>query len=163
VEGGRGAPLLDREIVELEAVLPHVRKYLSTEHLNVIEKEGIFEGSPGDRATTCFEGRACVFVMMDNGIAKCAIEHAYFRGEVQWQKPLSCHLFPIRIRRFGGDILHFEEFSECEAALLKGKNENIPSYDFLRDSLIRAYGAQWYERFRDACKKIERTAEHMKE
>ena len=157
VEGGRGAPLLDHEIIELEAVLPHVRKYLNAEHLNVIEKHGVFEGQPGNRATTCFEHRACVFVIVDDGIARCAIEHAYFRGEVHWQKPLSCHLFPIRVRHFGGDILYFEEFSECNTALLKGKNEKVPLYDFIKDALVRAYGIQWYEQFRDACKKFNGT------
>ncbi len=159
VEGGRGAPLFEHEIIELEAVLPHIRKYLSADHINVIEKQGVFEGPPGDRVTTCFNRQACVFVMVDEGIARCAIELAYFRGEAHWQKPLSCHLFPIRIRHFGGDILHFEEFSECESALLKGKNEKIPIYDFVKDALVRAYGVQWYEQFLVACKKIDGTGD----
>ncbi len=154
VEGGRGAPLLDNETVELDAVLPFVRKYLSAEHLDVIGKYGAYEGPAGDRATTCYREKACVFVMMEDGIAKCAIEHAYNRGEVKWRKPLSCHLFPIRIRRFGGDILHYEEFSECEAAVTKGEKEGVALYDFLRDALVRAYGNQWYEKFRDACRMI---------
>ncbi len=158
VEGGRGAPLLDHEIVELEAVLPYVRKYLNADHLKVIEQQGVFEGSPGDRVTTCFNHQACVFVMMNDGIARCAIEHAFFQGEVLWQKPLSCHLFPIRIRHFGGDILYFEEFSGCEAALLKGKKEGILLSDFTKDALVRAYGNQWYGKFCDVCKKFNGTA-----
>lgn len=151
VEGGRGAPLLDHEVKELEAVLPHVRKYLSADHLNVIEKEGVSEGPPGDRTTTCFEHRACVFVMMDGKVAKCAIQHAFYKGEIHWQKPLSCHLFPIRIRRFGGDILHFEEFAECDSALLKGRKEKVSLYDFTKDALTRAYGTEWYGQFHEAC------------
>jgi hypothetical protein len=158
VEGGRGAPLLDHEVLELEAVLPHVRKYLSADHLAVIENSGIIEGPPGDLVTACFNHRACVFVMMDDGIAKCAIEYAFFRGEVRWRKPLSCHLFPIRIRHFGGSILYVEEFSECAPAIIKGKSENIPLYGFLHDALIRAYGGEWYTKFRDACVSIRRNS-----
>jgi hypothetical protein len=158
VEGGRGAPLLDHEVLELEAVLPHVRKYLSADHLNVVENKGIFEGPPGDMVTTCFNHQACVFVMMDDGIAKCAIEYAFFRGEVRWRKPLSCHLFPIRIRHFGGSILYLEEFSECAPAIEKGKHESRPLYDFLKEALVRAYGAEWYKKFRDACVFIDRNS-----
>ncbi len=159
VEGGRGAPLLDHETVELEAVLPYVRKYLSAQHLDVIGKQGIVEGPPGDRVTTCVDEKACVFVMVENGIAKCAIEHAWQRGEVGWRKPLSCHLFPIRIRRFGGDILYYEEFSGCAPALVKGEKEGVNLFSFLREALVRAYGAGWYEQFRNVCRSLAGTDE----
>ena len=151
IEGGRGAPLLDHETLELEAVLPYVRKYLSADHLDVIENKGIYEGPPGDIVTTCHKFQACVFVMMDDGVAKCAIEHAFFRGEVGWRKPLSCHLFPVRVRHFGGSILYFEKFPECTSALVKGQTDGIALYDFLKDALLRAYGDEWYSKFRDAC------------
>ncbi len=168
VEGGRGAPLYDDEIKEIQAILPKVRRYLNSEYLRLIDKEGPFEGRPGNYATTCYDERACVFVMWESserspsdmpsaeedGIAKCAIEHAWSRGEIKWRKPLSCHLFPIRIRKFGGDILFVEKFSECPPAYKKGAKEGMMLYDFLRDPLIRAYGEKWYQEFRNTCQEL---------
>ncbi len=154
IEGGRGAPLLDAEIPEIQTILPAVRQYLRPEYLRLIDAEGPYEGKAGDYATSCYEQRACVFVMEKDGIAGCAIEHAFLRGEVGWRKPLSCHLFPIRIRKFGGDILHIEMFSECKPAYRKGAREGVMAYDFLREPLIRAYGEEWYKEFRAACEDL---------
>jgi len=154
VEGGRGAPLLDQEIKTLKAILPKIRHYLKPEHLRLIDQEGPFEGTPGDYATTCYNHKACVFVMEEGGIARCAIEHAYMKGEIEWRKPLSCHLFPIRVRHFGGDILYVEKFSECQPAYSVGIKNGIMLYDFLREPLIRAYGEDWYKEFRRACEEL---------
>lgn len=142
--GGRGAPLRDDEISEIEKAFPHVESILLHEHLEFIQKSGLIDGSPGNYATQCFDGKACVFVLYEEGIAKCSFEKAYFEQKIKWRKPISCHLFPIRI---GGNYseIHFEHFSECEPAHRKGERENIAVHVFVKDSLERAFGTEWTE------------------
>lgn len=109
-------------------------------------KVGFYEGEPGDYATTCVDDEDCVFVYHDNGIAKCAIERAYNEGKVSFRKPISCHLYPIRVRSFAGDILRYHEIAECKPAVAKGDSEKIGVIEFLKDALIRRYGEEWYNR-----------------
>ena len=142
--GGRGAPLLDSEIPEMEAVLPEVLPLLSEEKRRVIEKSGFYEGPRGDYATTCVDDEDCVFVYRENGIAKCAIERAFNDGKTGFRKPISCHLYPIRINRFGGDILRYHEIAECKPAVKKGESENVGVIEFLKIPLTRMYGEEWY-------------------
>jgi hypothetical protein len=140
--GGRGAPLRDSELSEIESVFPVIAASLPKEHLEAVRENGLIDGTPGNYATQCVDGKACVFVYVDEGIARCAIERAFFEGKVSWRKPISCHLFPIRIGRDGREI-HFEHFSECAPALRKGEHEQIPVHAFVKDSLERAFGADW--------------------
>ncbi len=140
--GGRGAPLTDNEAVILERIYPTVRPYLPAEHTAVIERTGIIEGDPGNYATPCVNGRACVFVYFDNDIAKCAIEKAFHDGKTEFQKPISCHLFPVRTRRNGTEI-HYEYFSECDPSLERGRREDIPLHRFAAGPLARAFGTAW--------------------
>ncbi len=142
--GGRGAPLLDSEIPEMEAVLPEVLPLLSEEKRRAIEKSGFYEGPRGDYATTCIDDEDCVFVYRENGIAKCAIERAFNDGKTGFRKPISCHLYPIRINRFGGDILRYHEIAECKPAVKKGESENVGVIEFLKTPLTRMYGEEWY-------------------
>ena len=153
IPGGRGAPLLDEEIAEIHRVYPIVRKYLSKEHRDVIEKDGMFEGRSGDFVTTCVGRKACVFVTFEDGIARCAIEKAYLNGEVAWRKPLSCHLFPIRIDRgVQGQRLRYEYLDDCAPGLENGSQTNVALPVFARDALVRAYGQEWYDRFLASCR-----------
>ncbi len=142
--GGRGAPLLDSEIPQMEATLPEVLPLLSKEKQKLIKNAGFYEGSPGDYATTCVDDEDCVFVYRENGIAKCAIEKAYNEGKVDFRKPISCNLYPIRVSRFGGDILRYHELSECDPAIEKGETENVGVIEFLKAALTRLYGDEWY-------------------
>ena len=147
--GANGAPLREDEVEEIERAFPAIRKYLSREHLETIRLGGLVDGPPGDRTTPCYNSRACVFVTYEEGIAKCAFEKAYWKGEIGWRKPLSCHLFPIRVGRT--NQLRFEYIPECRPALERGKKENIYVSDFLKDSLTRAYGSSWYAAFKRLC------------
>ncbi len=142
--GGRGAPLLDLEIPEIEGVLTEVLPLLSEEKRKLIEKSGFYEGPRGDYATTCVDDEDCVFVYRENGIAKCAIEKAFNNGKVGFRKPISCHLYPIRVGRFGGDILRYHELAECRPAVTKGESENVGVIEFLRSALTRLYGEEWF-------------------
>ncbi len=149
--GARGAPLEDHEVAEIERAFPAVRPYLSERSIGAIRTGGLVEGTPGDYATQCVDNNECVFVSFDGGIATCAFERAYLGGNAHWRKPLSCHLFPIRIRRVGQDFLRYDEIPECHGARARGRAEHVPLYAFLRESLIRKYGEEWYQRFVDHC------------
>ncbi len=142
--GGRGAPLDDDEAEEIERAFPAIRGYLPERSLQVIEKHGLVDGRPGDYATRCVDDRECVFVYFDNGIARCAFERAYLEEKISWRKPLSCHLFPIRVRRFGREFIRYEEIDECRGGRERGQQEQIPLYTFLETPLTRKYGQHWF-------------------
>jgi Protein of unknown function (DUF3109) len=144
--GGRGAPLQDSEIPEIESALPEVLPLLSEEKRRSIEKHGFYEGPRGDYATTCIDDQDCVFVYRDNGIAKCAIEKSFNDGKISFRKPISCHLYPIRVGKFGGDILRYHELSECNPAVKKGESDNVEVLEFLKSPLTRLYGEEWYSK-----------------
>ncbi len=145
--GGLGAPLLPEEIAEIEKAFPQVQKYLSDEHLQVIEEEGLVDERFAGYVTPCVDNRACVYVYYEGKIAKCAFEKAYLNGETEWRKPLSCHLFPIRVDGGASSKLRYESLPECDSAVAKGKRLNIPLSEFLREPLIRAFGQEWYDEF----------------
>ena len=90
---------------------------LSEDKKRSIEELGFYEGESGDYATTCIDDKDCVFVYREKGIAKCAIEKAFNEGKISFRKPISCHLYPIRVNKFGGDILRYHEISECKPAV----------------------------------------------
>lgn len=146
LESELGAPVLKAEIDEIEKILPVVKKYLTQSQIEEIEQNEFYELKDNELLLRSVSNRECVFAFYENSIAKCAIERAYFDGKINFRKPISCHLFPIRISDFGGDILRYEKFSECAPALEKGKEENITIAEFCKDSLIRLYGEEWYSK-----------------
>ena len=150
--GGRGAPLEDDEVLEIEKANPIVKKYLDEKNIRTIETTGLYDGTPGEFATNCIEQRECVFVYFETGIAKCAFEKAFENGEIDWRKPISCHLFPIRIRSFGSDVIRYEEIEECAAGRALGEVRNVKAHDFLKAPLVRKYGEAWYKKFQMYCK-----------
>lgn len=143
--GGLGAPLLESEIQEIEKAFPAIQKYLSEKHLTVLEETGFAEKVYDGFVTPCVDNRACAFVTYDGDVAKCSFEKAYLNGEIQWRKPISCHLFPIRVDRGRWISLRFESIAECEPALKRGSREQIGLVPFLKEPLTRAFGSQWYE------------------
>jgi hypothetical protein len=139
-----GAPLIHEELEQIENVLDIVKEYLPEGHKLEIEKKGFYENKDSELMTRSFNNKACVFVYYENSIAKCGIEKAFQDGRTDFRKPISCHLFPIRISDFGGDILRFEKFDECSPALTKGKEEKMDLIEFCKESLIKKYGENWY-------------------
>ena len=152
LKGGRGAPVTDAEVDEIFAAFPVVKKYLPREHRDWIETRGLVEGAPGVYATQCIDEHACVFVYYEEGVAKCSFERAFLKNEIKWRKPLSCHLFPLRAGNGTDPELRFEYLHECEPAHDRGSREGIQLFTFLKDVLVRAYGAGWYQQFETECK-----------
>lgn len=140
-----GAPILESEIAELERVLPVVKAYLPDEALGVIAEKGVWQRE-GDGSLTipAIKGRDCIFVTYEGDVALCGIEKAYRSGEVDWPKPISCHLFPIRIYPTKPDEYEilYEEISECRGGVKRGKRERIGLVDFLEAPLSRAIGQE---------------------
>jgi hypothetical protein len=145
MEGGRGAPLLDEEIPLMEKALPAAKKYISDSHRSYIEKYGFFEGEPADFTTRCIDNRACVFVYYDDDIAKCSLERAFNEGKTDWKKPISCHLFPLRVSRGAMPAIRYEEITECRAGVENGRKEKVRLISFLEEPLRRRFGDEWYE------------------
>lgn len=139
--GGTGAPLLDDEIEQIEQAFPIVKPSLPQEHIETIERYGLYEGKPGSYTTMCFKSRACVFAIYEEGIARCAFEKAFGKSKLQWRKPISCHLFPIRIDRGMAERLRYERIAECDPALNRGEQEQIYLSTFLKEPLVRAFGS----------------------
>jgi hypothetical protein len=144
VKGGQGAPLLDEEIPDLERSVKAASRYLTEKSNAAIAARGAFEGEPGAYTTQCIDDADCVFVFYEGDVAKCSIEKAYFEGQSDFRKPLSCHLFPIRIADFHGPYLYYDEFDECAPALERGAKTNTRIPEAVREALIRAFGEEWY-------------------
>jgi Fe-S-cluster containining protein len=145
MKGGNGAPLLDEEIEKIQKAAPFARRYLSETHKQLLDELGFYEGKPGDYSTLCLYDRACVFVYYEGEIARCSLERAYIEGLTDWIKPMSCHLFPVRISNGTGTTLRYERISECSPGRDRGKREGISLPEFLEDSLRRRFGTEWYE------------------
>ena len=149
VQGDSGAPLKDDELEQVEKVLPIVKDRLRPEALDVIAKKGTWEGITKDyHATTCVGDAECVFVRYDGRVAKCTIQEAYSKGLTDFEKPISCHLYPIRINPLGEfEALNYEQIDICRPGVLNGKAQGIGLAEYLEKPLTRKYGADWYAQF----------------
>lgn len=146
MESDFGAPVTEEEISKIDKILPVISEYISDEHYRIIKNKGFWYRRSDQLMISSRNNRECVFSYYDGEIAKCAIEKAYRENKVDFIKPISCHLFPIRIGNLGGDVLRFEEYTECEPALKKGKKTGTRVVDFCEESLRRKYGNKWYEK-----------------
>jgi hypothetical protein len=151
VDGDAGAPLNNDELKELNAVYEAVLPYLSERSKKELQLQGnyVYNEEFG-WVTPTINGEICVYGITDqNGIVKCGIEQAYNDGKVSWRKPISCHLFPIRIKQSRNkktDLLNYEPREDlCSAACSLGTKLKVPVYIFLKDAIIRKYGAAFYE------------------
>ncbi len=149
LESNFGAPLLKEEVDKIEEILPIVKEYLPPRHQKEIDVNGFFDVHDSEFLTKSIDNKACVFVYYEGSIAKCSIEKAFNDGKIDFKKPISCHLFPIRISNLGGDILRYEKFSECAPALENGENLQVKIVDFCKESLMRKYGIKWYSKLKE--------------
>lgn len=160
VQGEYGAPLEPAELPILENIYEAVRPYLTEQGIAAIEAQGKYvkdEGSEySDYATPLINSAACAYVVFDNnGIAGCGIQQAYLDGKITWQKPLSCHLYPIRISRYEGfEAVNYDRWHICKPGCKWGKSQRVRLYEFLREPLIRKYGEEFYAQLKAAAEHI---------
>lgn len=148
IEGDAGAPVAPDEIEKLKAVVPIVWDDLEPEAKAVIEKEGVVTKDPeGDDVTTIVNGRECVFTYTaPDGTCMCAIEKAYREGKTDFYKPISCHLYPIRLTETDDvTLVNYHRWNICHCACKLGKKLKVPVYKFLKEPLIRRFGQEWYD------------------
>ncbi len=153
VEGASGAPLEQDEIKILEEIFEEVKPYMDKDGIKAIEKQGFYViDEDGDFTTPLIKGAQCAFVYFDEKkIAKCAIEKANKEGKVSFQKPISCHLYPIRITKTKTyEALNYHKWKLCAPACKNGDALGVRVYEFLKAPLIRKYGEQWYEKIEQA-------------
>ena len=154
VEGDVGAPLDKNETEILDRLYPKFKSYLTEDGIKAIEEQGTWTTDPsdGDFVTPMVENRECVYVTFDEkGITKCGIEKAYEDGAIDWQKPISCHLYPIRATEYRTfTALNYHEWPICNDACTLGKELQVPVYKFLKTPLIRKYGEEFYQTLSDA-------------
>lgn len=157
IEGDAGAPLEPDEIADLEDNYPIFKKYMSEEGVRCVESNGTFDyDMEGEFVTPLLSDEACAYVYYEDGIAKCAIEKAFLNHEIDFHKPISCHLYPIRIKKLPDyDALNYHRWFVCESACELGEKNNIPVYKFLKGPLIRKYGEEWYRMLEEEVEKDE--------
>ncbi len=147
VEGDSGAPLNNDELSVLEEVYESVKPYLTLGGIAEIEKSGKYViDSDGDYTTPVIDGRECAYAIYDdNKILKCGIEQAYLDGKIDYKKPISCHLYPIRITQYESfDAVNYDRWDICTPACHNGEALKVPVYKFLKGPLVRKYGEAWY-------------------
>jgi hypothetical protein len=153
VEGESGAPLEEEEKAILDNIYPKVKPYLRSEGISAIDKQGKYlQDADGDLVTPLIDGKECAYVVFDKGIAKCGIENAFLDGAISFKKPISCHLFPIRIAKTKYyQTLNYERIKICRPATKCGSQLNVPVYKFLKAPLVRKFGEKWYRALEEAC------------
>ncbi len=163
--GDSGAPLTDEEVLILDDIWPEVKPYIRKEGIGVIENEGTsivdFEN---DRVTPLVGNEECAYAVLDGSIYMCGIERAWHDNKINFRKPLSCHLFPVRIKKFRDFIaVNYQELSVCSSARDCGETEDISVYQFLREPLIRAFGQELYDELCLAAEELERNLYRRKD
>ena len=144
IKGALGAPILEAEISEIEKVLDVVVNYIPERNKLAIENDGFYKNIEGELSLCNIKDEECVFSYYDSNIAKCAFQKAFYNNEIGFKKPISCELFPIRVSGKLYDTLRYDQFYECNDALIKGINENITIAEFVKDAIIRRFGIEFY-------------------
>jgi len=157
--GGRGAPILRSEISEIERAFPITEKYLPKAASETIKEHGLWQIEfDGTYTITTVDHKECIFVTWEGDIALCAIQKAFRNGEINgFEKPVSCHLFPIRIypeKQKDTFFICYEEIPECEGGVSRGKKEHIPLLEFLSHPLARALGKERSEQLIESFKSL---------
>lgn len=154
IEGDAGAPINEEEYDTLKKILPEIWDDLLPKAQEVIKQQGVaYVDEEGDLVTSIVDGKNCVFTCYgDNGMCYCAIEKAYREGRVDFYKPISCHLYPVRIDEYKDfSAVNYHRWKICKAAEVLGRKNNIRVYQFLKEPLTRRFGKEWYDELCVAC------------
>lgn len=156
VQGEAGAPLEKDETKILEEIYPKVKPFLRKEGIEAIEKQGTWITSDFDELETpLVNGAECAYVTFDDkGTALCGIEEAYNQGVINWKKPISCHLYPVRVKDYNEfSAVNYHKWQICDDACALGKELQVPVYKFVKEALIRKFGESWYIELEEIAKK----------
>ena len=157
VEGDAGAPVTMDEIAAIEEVLDDVWPDLSASAQSVIDKQGVaYADKDGEQVTSIVRGKDCVFTCYDGDNCLCALEKAYRQKLTAFVKPISCALYPIREKNFGNGLigLNYHRWDVCRDAVAKGRELQLPVYQFLKEPLIRRFGKAWYQELCDVAEQL---------
>lgn len=148
VHGDSGAPLEENEGQILEELYKDIKPFMRKDAIEAIEKEGSVHmiDKDGDLVTVLVNNKECAFVVFEEGIAKCSIEKAYNEGIINFRKPISCHLYPVRVKKYRDfDGVNYDKWEICKPAIQNGEENIVPLYIFLKEPLERKFGKEWYQ------------------
>ncbi len=158
VEGDAGAPLEAEEVKILADEYEKVKSFLRPEGIKAIEEQGthVIDELDGEPVTPLVNDAECAYVVFDeNGTTLCGIEKAWKEGKTHFRKPVSCHLYPIRVQKYSSfEAVNYHKWKICAAACTLGESLKVPVYKFTKDALIRKYGSEWYS-------DLEKAADHF--
>ena len=156
IEGDAGAPLDEEELQELVDVYPHTKEYLSDKAIAALEEDLYTLDTDGEYVTQLVDGKECAFVFFkEDGTTQCSIEQAYKDGKTSFKKPISCHLFPVRLNQYKDfTAVNYAYWDICDDACILGEKLGVSTYKFLKEPLIRKFGEKWY-------KELELVDQHM--
>ena len=149
VSGSAGAPLEKEETKILEKLYSKISPFLSKKGRKAIKEQGNYvRGFDGDLETPLIENKECAYTVFDkSGVAQCGIEKAYNQGAIKWNKPISCHLYPIRVNKYPTfTAVNYHEWSVCDSACSLGSELKVPVYKFVKNALVRKFGKKWFKK-----------------
>ena len=158
VDGDAGAPLTTDETKILEQIYPKIKPFLRPQGIAAIEAQGTWVvGAEQDLETPLIENKDCAYVIFDGKTALCGIEQAYNQGIIDFKKPVSCHLYPIRVKDFTEfAAVNYDKWDICDPACALGAELEVPVYKFVKEALVRRFGADWYM-------ELEKVAQDLKQ
>ena len=159
IDGDAGAPITPEEDRRLREILPAVKPYILPAALREIEENGVsYIDEEGDLVTQIVDGRNCVFTTYGpDGMCMCAIEKAFRDGKIDFYKPISCHLYPVRIKEYDGfTAINLHRWKICRCAEVLGREKGVRAYQFLKTPLIRRFGQEWYDDLALTCEEYLR-------
>jgi hypothetical protein len=156
VSGDSGAPLEQEEAEKLDEIYPLLKPFLREESVKAIEEQGTSViDIEGDRVTPLIQGKECAYTWFENGIARCAIETAYSKGVIDFRKPISCYLYPVRIRKYSQfEGVNYDRWDICRDAITLGNKLDMPVYRFAEKPLVQYYGQEWFNLLETAAKNL---------
>lgn len=159
IDGDAGAPITQDEREKIEEILPLVESYLLPSALREIKENGTsYIDQEGDLVTQIVDGRNCVFTTFEaNGVCLCAFEKAYREGKTDFKKPISCHLYPVRIKEYEGfTAVNLHRWKICRCAEALGRAKGVRAFKFLKEPLVRRFGQEWYDELAFTCEEYLR-------
>ena len=159
VKGDAGAPLEKEDIKKLKKNYKHIKPYMTKKGIDEVEKKGLYvRGSDGDLETPIINGKECAYVVFGpNGSTQCGIENAYKAKKIDMKKPISCHLYPIRVKEYSEfKAVNYHQWKICNDACVLGESLKIPVYQFVKEALIKKFGKEWYSKLELAAQEINR-------